>query len=249
MTVLSLDELLTLVGELNDSPGDDSARERFRRYLQKNIRDLQLLAVYIDGCSGAPDSQRARAFQDLVSHVGHFMGFEVTYGPYRELPGRIGFDGSWRSDLGVHLIVEVKTAETFSARRAGLARSIESLISRGEIEDWNHALGLYVIGGEHVPTSFLERLILEEPQSHRIRTISVSSLHTLAELSANQTLTHSQVLDLMGAGAPRIDPLVDIVARVDSRASRQFVAGIGREDPEDWALEQGDIEAVAAPTA
>lgn len=252
MTVLSLDEILTLVGELNDSPGEDSARERFRRYLRENIRDLQLLAVYIDGCNGAPDSQRARAFQDLVGHLGHSLGFEVSYGAYRELSGRIGYDSRWASDLGVEVIIEVKTTETFSARRAGLARSIESLISRGEIEDWSHAVGLYVIGGEHVTMSFLEGLILDEPQSHRIRTISVSSLHTLAELSANQTITHSQVLDLMLSGAPRIDPLVDILARVDSRASRQFVASIGREEGERWVLEPGGLERVettAAPPA
>lgn len=239
MTVLPLDELLTLVGELNDSPDADSARQRFRRYVHENIRDLQLLAVYIDGCNGAPDSQRARAFQDLVTRLGGFLGFEVSYGAYRELPGRIGFDGRWRSALGVDVIVEVKTAETFSARRAGLARSIESLIAQGEIVDWSHVLGLYVIGGEDVPTGFLERLILDEPQSHRVRTISVSSLHTLAELCANQTLTHAQVLDLMRSGAPRIDPLVDIVARVDSRASRQFVKGLALDGRDAWTQEAG----------
>ena len=237
MTVLSLDQLLTLVGELNDEPGDRTAREEFRRYLRLNIRDLQLLAVYIDDCNSARDEQRARAFQDLVNHIGEFLGFEVSYGAYRTPDGRVGVDGRWRSDLGLDVIVEHKTDEDFTARRAGLARDIDRLISRGEIGDWRETLGLYVISGENVSTTFLEKLILAEPQAHRIRTITLPSLHTLAELSANQTLAHSQILDLMTAGAPRIDPLVDIVARVDSRAFRQFVAGIDTDGNDELTLE------------
>jgi len=34
---ITLSEILDLVGKLDDSPGDDTGRERFRRYLGKNL--------------------------------------------------------------------------------------------------------------------------------------------------------------------------------------------------------------------
>ncbi len=229
MTILPLDELLTRVGELDDAPGDDCGRERFRRYLKHHIFDLQLLALYIDECVAAPGEQYARALQDLVNHLGGFLGFEVGHGPYVELSGRIGFDGRWRSPTGFEVVVELKSDENFAARRAGLARSIESLIARKEISGWSEVSGLYVVAADEVPTRFLKKLILDEPQAHQIRISTVSALHTLAELAANQTLNHGQIVELLRSGAPEIDPLVGIVSRVDRRATRQFMADIFAE--------------------
>jgi hypothetical protein len=34
---ISLSQILALVGKLDDSPGEDTARERFRRFLKENV--------------------------------------------------------------------------------------------------------------------------------------------------------------------------------------------------------------------
>ena len=37
---ITLNELLTLLGRLDDEPGFDSARERFRRFLVEHVTDV-----------------------------------------------------------------------------------------------------------------------------------------------------------------------------------------------------------------
>lgn len=36
---ITLTEILDLIGKLDDTPGQDTGRERFRRYLDKNLID------------------------------------------------------------------------------------------------------------------------------------------------------------------------------------------------------------------
>lgn len=39
---IKLQQILSLVGKLDDSPGEDTARERFRRFLKDNILEVGL---------------------------------------------------------------------------------------------------------------------------------------------------------------------------------------------------------------
>ena len=36
---ITLNQILALVGKLDDSPGDDTPRERFRRFLKENVNE------------------------------------------------------------------------------------------------------------------------------------------------------------------------------------------------------------------
>jgi hypothetical protein len=40
MMTIALDQILALVGKLDDAPGEDVPRERFRRFLQENINEV-----------------------------------------------------------------------------------------------------------------------------------------------------------------------------------------------------------------
>ncbi len=37
---LPLSQILALVGKLDDAPGDETPRERFRRFLKENVREV-----------------------------------------------------------------------------------------------------------------------------------------------------------------------------------------------------------------
>jgi hypothetical protein len=62
---MTLKQILDLVGKLDDTPGDDTPRERFRRFLKENINEIGELRDYVDECVRAKGDQYNRALQDL----------------------------------------------------------------------------------------------------------------------------------------------------------------------------------------
>jgi hypothetical protein len=76
-------EILGLVGKLDDTPGDETSRERFRRFLEENISEVGQIRDYIKECLRNSGDKYNRALQDLVNYLGHFLGFEVIFGRYQ----------------------------------------------------------------------------------------------------------------------------------------------------------------------
>ena len=126
--------------------------------------------------------------------LGIFSGFTVTFGRYQGVAGRGGFDGHWQSPAGFHLIVEVKTSETYAIKTATLTGYVDTLISGRQIPDWDHALGLYVVGRPDPELRQLENAITAERRTHQLRIISVESLLSLAELMTTYDVSHDDVL-------------------------------------------------------
>lgn len=87
---MTIEDILELVGALDDSPGEDVGRERFRRHIEKSITEPGLLRDYIEACLRTAGQEYNRALQDLVNHAGRLMGFEVTYGRYQGVVSRSG---------------------------------------------------------------------------------------------------------------------------------------------------------------
>ena len=126
---ITLKQILDLVGKLDDSPGDDTPRERFRRFLKENVKEVGQVRDYVEECIRTSGNQYNRALQDLVNYIGHFLGFEVTFGRYQGVPGQIGFDGHWKSPTGFHIVVEVKTTEVYAIKTSTLINYVNELIS------------------------------------------------------------------------------------------------------------------------
>lgn len=214
MSLPPIEDVLAQVGRLDDSPGDDTGRTRFRRYLEENVTEPGQLRDYIDQCLDRSEERYARALQDLVTQLGRFLGFGVRHAPYEWLPGQIGFDGRWASNWEVSVVIEIKTRETYEALTPTLARSIQRLINDGEIPNWSRALGLYVIARPDLHLNHLEKAILDERQAHQLRIASLDSLFTLADLLYEETLTHQDVLTVLRSSSPTADWLVELVARL-----------------------------------
>lgn len=221
---LSLSQVLSLVGRLDDTSGQDTPRERFRHFLEVNVGQVGQVRDYVEECLRTPGDQYNRALQDLVNHIGCFLGFNVTFGRYQGVVGQIGFDGLWGSPSGLHVVVEVKTSDVYSIKTSALVGYIDKLISdEKRISDWDHALGLYVIGRLDPEVHQLQNAIVAEKRTHQLRIISINSLLSLAALASVYDVKHQDILSVLRPSGPTIDPLVDLMTRL--AAERQVTNG------------------------
>jgi len=216
------------VGKLDDSPGDDTPRERFRNYLRENVKEVGQVRDYIEEALRSSDAQFSRAFQDLINHLGHFMGFDVEFGRYQGVKGQIGHDGLWKSPSGISLVIEVKTTEVYTIKTSTLTNYIDELISEKIITDRDHALGLYVVGRADPEVRQLENAILAEKRMDQLRVISAVSLLSLAELMNDYDVGHEETLAILRPSGPVIDPIIDLMARL---AAPPEDNGLIREEP------------------
>lgn len=221
---ITLNQILNLVGKLDDSPGDETPRERFRRYLQENVSEVGQVRDYVGECLRTSGDQYNRALQDLVNYLGHFLEFEVSFGRYKGAKGQIGFDGHWKSPTDFNIVVEVKTTETYAIKAATLVGYIDSLISEKVIPSWENALGLYVVGRPDPEIRQLENAILAEKRTHQLRIISVESLLSLAEMMNEYDVSHEDILSVIRPSGPIIDPVVDLMARLVAEEKAEEVS-------------------------
>lgn len=210
----TLGEILDLVGKLDDSPGEDTGRERFRRYLGKNLLAPGQVRDFVEESLRNAGDQNNRALQDLVNHIGKFLGFEVIFGRYQGTRGEIGFDGHWKSPTGFYIVVEVKTTEVYAVKTATLIDYVNQLISAKEIPSWEQAIGLYVIGRPDPELRQLENAIVAEKRSDQLRVISVDSLLSLAEMMTEYDVRHDDILAIIKPSGSTIDPVVALMTRV-----------------------------------
>ena len=215
MSEMSLTQILELVGELGDEPGERTPRERFRKFLKEYIKKAGQTRDYIQECLGNKGEQYDRAFQDLVNHIGRLLGFDVEFGRYKGIPGEIGFDGLWKSPkTGFSIVVECKKTEVFPIRTSILVGYVDGLISEKKIKSWDDAMGLYVVGQYDPELRQLENSILSEKRTHQLRIIEVESLLTLVELVTEYDVDHEDILNLLKPPGPKIDPIISLIARL-----------------------------------
>lgn len=216
-TAISLRKILNLVGKLDDSPGIETPRERFRAFLKENVQEVGQIRDYIEECLRLSGDQYNRALQDLVNHLGSLLGFEVQFGRYHGVKGEIGFDGHWKSPTGSRIVVEVKTTEAYAIKTSTLVGYIDELISEKRIPAWDKALGLYVVGRPDPKVNQLENAIKAEKRIDQLRIISVESLLNLAEMINEYEVDHEDILAILLPSGPTVDPVVDLMARVVAR--------------------------------
>ena len=207
-----LSDILDLVGTLDDTPGDDTPRERFRRFLRRRVEEIGYARDLVEECLRESDLQYAYALQDLVNRLGELLGFEVEYGRYQGVSGEIGHDGLWESPTqDFHVVVETKTSEQFHIKTAKLTGYVDELISERRVPDWNRAMGLYVIGEPDPEVRQLENAIVAENKTNQLRIVSLEALLLLAELMSEYDVTHTDVLDVVRPSGPTIDPIVNLM--------------------------------------
>jgi len=217
--LVSLTQILDLVGTLDDSDQKDNARERFRKFLFTNVTETGQVRDYIEECMRMKGDQYNKALQDLVNYIGRLLGFEVNFGRYRGVRGEIGYDGHWISPNPFHIVIEVKTTEVYAIKTSTLLGYINDLISEKKICDRNKALGLYIIGKTDNDVKQLENSIIAENRHDQLRTISIDSLLSLAEMMTEYDISHDDILALIKPSGPNIDPVINLMTNMIAQTS------------------------------
>ncbi len=210
---VSLVDLLTLVGHLDDAPGAETARDRFRHYVTTRIASVAGVRDLLRQCQESLGDQPARARQDLVVAMGRFLGFDVAFGPYARA-GAEAPAGQWVSRAGVRLAIEVRSERTLDTDVTGLARSLAAMGARDAGPRW---MGLTVLTPFYVLRRPLEELLARrEPRD--IRSVSMESLLWLGEAAGAGRLEHEEVLRILTSG-PDSNFMIDLMRRLSTRRS------------------------------
>jgi hypothetical protein len=70
---ISLAEILSLVGPLDDAPGMNTARERFRTFLSKNVTEVGELRDHIEECLRTSGDQFNKHYKIWLILLGSFL--------------------------------------------------------------------------------------------------------------------------------------------------------------------------------
>jgi hypothetical protein len=214
--VFSLDDILGLVGTLDDSVGPDTPRERFRRFLRESVGTTNAVRDYIEACLRNKGSQYDHALQDLVNHAASLIGFEVDFGRYRGVTNEIGYDGLWRRD-DFTIVAEVKTTDAYAIRTSTLVGYVDRLISDGRIANWDHAMGLYVVARTDAELSQLANSIIAERRTHQLRVADVETILALAELVQDKQLIPDEAVALLRPAGVFVADTVHLLARMAAK--------------------------------
>lgn len=218
---ITLNELLTLLGRLDDGPGFDSARERFRRFLVEHVTDVQTARPLVEECQRAVGEQHHRALQDLVVLLGRFMRFETSFGTYERLPGGIKVDGQWRSRGRLEVVLEIRTDQTTEPGFESLTRAVSAVAATTQ-GDVDARLGLCVVGRHYPGRGRLEQAAALEKQAE-MRVVSVQALLSLATKFSEDRLSHGEVVKLLRSGYA-LDFFIDLLDRpADAARPREVV--------------------------
>jgi hypothetical protein len=207
------DTVLNLVGPLDDTPGENTPRERFRAYLSTGLTELGSVRDAVQTCITHSGSQYARALQDLVNFLGSLIGFEVEYGRYAGVQGQVGHDGLWRS--GTHVVVvEAKTTDAFVVDIATLLNYINSLRATQKISPDDRVIGLYVYARRDSKIQQMQQAIIADKRTQELRISSVDAVLSLAELIRQEIITVDEALAILWPSGVWIDDTVSLLQRV-----------------------------------
>lgn len=230
---VDLDQILALAGDLSD----EGNRDRFRRFLLASAKDPDAIMELLASAVLVSDLEHEIAVQDLVLSLGIPLGFE---------PGP-SFGGHWKSPSGVIFILKPVAGDepldiaALVGRRESLPRTSAAASTAGEgtgeaeaaekeglkVDEDGRALDeeelsvLVLLVAKDSETLRVEEAILEEDESGQVRTISTSALLALTKMAREYRLTHGDVLLLLLASAPSVDPIIDLLTRVVSRCEAE----------------------------
>ena len=226
---LDLPELLTLVGRLDDAPGLDAPRERFRRFLLEQVTSVAAIRSMLDQAHATLGDQHSRARQDLILLLGRFLGFEVAFGSYEAAAGSVRLEGHWRSRRRARIAIEVRSEQTADTDVETLARTVNALTASLPADSGERWVGLCVTTPFYAAVRRLETQLAQRAL-HDIRCIALESLLWLADMSDARRVDHDDVLRLLTSG-PDSDFMVSLMRRLtESSAAGPDISPAVRED-------------------
>lgn len=243
---ISLAELLPLVGRLDDAPGFDTPRERFRRFLLERATHLPTIQALIEECQRSVGEQHHRVLQDLIVAAGRVLQFAITFGLYEGSSDDLNTHGQWRSAGLLDVVLQVETDQTAGSLEP-LARAVAS--SRTALESGEAAIGLCVVARQSASRGKLAKAIAQG-EFPDVRVVSVKSLLSLAAHMAAERVSHAEVVELLRTSTA-LDFMIELMTRpAAATMANEFVAdaasgsGVDEPRPAFWvAVISGDATA------
>jgi len=208
---ITAEQLLMVTGRLDDAPGFDTPRERFRRFLTEQVTDVRTARALVGTWQHSTGEQHRRALQDAVVMLGRFLRFETTFGGYDAGFDLVRYDGYWRSRRRLHVILELRSYETTKPNLDTLLRSLEALGDATHIEPEARRLALCIVTPLYAGRDALEDAVGDLPNSD-VRILATNTLLSLAEMVEAGTLTHEEILKLLTSSSD-LDFFVDLLER------------------------------------
>jgi len=234
---ISFNQLLQLVGRLDDQPGFDSPRERFRRFLTEEVVDLQMAAALVDEGQHALGEQAHRALQDVLVILGRFLGFETAFGTYLRADGTARHHGLWRSRRRLTVILDLFTDQTPRTDFDDLSKELAALAREARLDTEAETLGLCVVTPLFPWRQRLEAMLAAQMDAADRRVVTASSLLSLATLVAEGEVRHEEIVQMFTNSSD-----LDLIAGLLARARRQAhmvqaheAAAVETEEPHEAA--------------
>jgi len=205
---LTVNQLLGIVGRLDDSPGFDTPRERFRRFLTERVADPPSARSVIAEIRRVGGEQHCRALQDAVVMTGKLLGFDTAFGPYLQGGASAPISGEWQSRRRMRVALIVCAARTDVSELDTFSKALET-----DADPQGYAgvprIGLCVV----TPTCAAKARIEERVRSRAypaIRLISIDGVLHLADLVAAGRLIHEDILRVLDP-ASSLDSILELL--------------------------------------
>jgi hypothetical protein len=228
----TIEQLLTIIGRLDDSPGFDTSRERLRRFLLERIDGLESARQVIQECREHSGEQSHRALQDAVVLCGRFLGFETAFGRYQHDPGAMPSHGLWHSRRRLHVTLVLCTDQSTDLNLDTVSHGIT------EGEGGYPGIGLLVVTPLYPAKERLEN-VLAAGKHANLRLISLDGMLRFCGMVLDGQLTHEDVLQVLNPGVTldaRLDFLEHVASfRRDSPPAPTAAETVaGSHDPRYW---------------
>jgi hypothetical protein len=212
---VTLDQILSLSGSLDDTPGFDSSRERFRRFLLEQATDPHSIRSLIEQGQHLPGEQHHRAIQDLVVLVGKFIGFDVTFGAYAPPRFSLKNHGQWRSRLRLHVVLEVRSDPAAPPELDGLLHSVAAQAATSRVSSWRFA-GLCIVTPLFASRHRIEEALAAAKPVFPVGVVALRPLLLLADLVTAGRVSHEDVVRLLESNLP-VDYSVELLDRLTAK--------------------------------
>jgi len=196
---LTVNQLLTIVGRLDDSPGFDTPRERFRRFLSERMTDATAARQVIQECRQMSGEQNHRALQDAVVLTGKLLGFITTFSSYQHDPGAAPIGGQWESRRRLRVVLSVCTGQIADTELDALSKAAQG------------GVGLCVVTPFCSVKAHLEEMLRTRTYPE-LRLISLVGILRMADMVGAGQLTHDDVLQVLNPDVT-VDSVVDLLDR------------------------------------
>lgn len=204
---MSLKQVVANAGDGNLKDGSEASKELREYFSQVSMGKL---GEYVEYCLSNPFNDSGFVLQDLMNEVGSRLEYDVDWGRYRGVKGKVGADGIWKAPEGFDIVVEVKTSDNYRINLDTVAGYREKLIDLRSITKQSSIL--FIVGRQD--TGDLEAQIRGSKHAWDIRIISADALIKLAELKISSeeddTLTKIRGL-LTPFEYTRLDNIIDVV--------------------------------------